>query len=104
MIANRKYNFRIEVYPRPPGDFGVAFISGQTQTEKEWIQDCEEIASQIRRHVDGLPSEYNRGVNVIWDTSLECEYCGAKWTEIDNKYNGGCCSKDEENAPKEDVT
>jgi hypothetical protein len=88
-------NFRVEVTPRHPGDFGFASVSGQPYPEAEQELDCQHIADQIKRHVDGLPSWNNRGVAVIWDTETTCEHCGAVWTEEDSTYNGGCCAADE---------
>lgn len=96
-------NFRVEVSPRGVGDFGQFHISGQTQSEDDWERDCEEIASQIRRHVDGLPSGRNRGVQVEWDLNHVCSHCGYNWTENSSEYNGGCCAEDEKSAPEEQV-
>lgn len=89
-------NFRVEVVPRSPGDFGWASVSGQCRTAEEERAVCEEIAQEIRRHVDGLPYRGDRGVSVVWDTGGVCEFCGQKWTEASEAYNGGCCSADEE--------
>lgn len=98
-------NFRVEVEPRSVGDFGYFSVSGLTpRKEEEAISACEEIAEQIRRHVDGLPSRRDRGVSVEWDSQTVCEHCGAKWTEESATYNGGCCSKDEENNPEQTNT
>ena len=92
--------FRVEVQPRSPGDFGCGSLSGMTQTEKEWEQDCEAIADQIRRHVDGLSSGHGRGVSVAWDSEFVCGYCGGPWTEDGETYNGYCCDDDEKNNPE----
>lgn len=89
-----RYGFRVVVTPRSPGDFGNVFISGQTQSERDWVRQCEAIAQGIRRHVDDLPSGGDRGVSVEWNTALVCEHCGSDWTEESDAYNGGCCSKD----------
>lgn len=83
-------NFRVEVEPR----------NLMAQTEEEWERDCEAIAEQIRRHVDGLPFGHDRGVSVMWDTEFVCEHCGNRWTEDSDTYNGGCCDEDEENNPE----
>lgn len=92
-----KTNFRVVVEPRHPGDFGFASISGITQSERDWIRDCEEIVSQIKRHVDGISS-----ASCEYDCDLVCEYCGSQWTEGENStHNGGCCHKDCEIYEKE---
>lgn len=104
MKKNRKQNIRVVVYPRSPGDFGSFSISGQKRSEEETLQMCEEIADDIRRHVDNIPSRSiggnSRGVSVEWDDDPVCEYCGSIWSEDSVTYNGGCCSKDEENNPE----
>lgn len=92
-------NYRVEVLPRQPGDYGFCVIGGQTQTDKEWERDCDAIASQIRRHIDGIA---RHGVSVLWDNDRVCEHCGSDWTEKSDVYNGGCCSKDDENSPEYD--
>lgn len=86
-------NFRVEVYPRSPGDFSFGSISGTSETEEESTSRCESIAAKIERHVDGLPY---RGAKtcIIWDTEYVCEHCGYRWSEDSEQYNGGCCTKD----------
>lgn len=90
-----RHGFHVVVTPRDPGDLGGLFISGQRLTEAEWERECESIAADIRRHVDGLPSRHGRGVSVEWQTASVCEHCGSDWTEESTAYNGGCCAKDE---------
>jgi hypothetical protein len=99
-IKIEKSDFRVVVRPRNPGDFGWASISGQKQSDADWISDCERIADQIRRHVDGLPSYAGRGVAIEWDQENVCEHCGSGWTEDSAAYNGGCCAEDEKNNPE----
>jgi len=90
-----KADIRVEVRPRSLGDYGQFRISnGRERTEAQAITDCEDIAEQIRRHVDGLPSCRDRGVDVVWDNEEVCEYCGRAWTEGDSPHNGGCCKED----------
>ncbi len=63
-------NFRVVVYPRDAGDFGFGSITGCERKEDEAEALCKEIADQIRRHVDELPSSWKdstRGVHVEWD-------------------------------------
>ena len=93
-----KENIRVEVDPRDPGDFGIARIHGLfSSSEQQKIADCEDIAAQIRRHVDGLPTYGDRGVSVKWDERTVCEHCGYEWgVPVGSPHNGGCCSKDAE--------
>ena len=91
MKTKQRVNYRVEVCPRSPGEFGVGYISGIGWIEAEEQRACKKIAEQVKRHVDGLA-----GVNVVWDTEETCEHCGATWTEGDSKHNGGCCDKDYE--------
>ena len=94
-------NYRVEVVPRSLGDLGWVSIYGQRRTEREEREACEEIAQEIRRHVDGLPTRGSRGVSVIWDADPVCEFCGRAWTEASETYNGGCCDADEARNPAE---
>lgn len=86
-------NWRIEVYPRNPGDFGAAYMSGQTQTDDEWRKQCEAIARQIERHVDDLPSSRGQRTQVICDTTEVCEFCGYIWAPGGDGKNA-CCDTD----------
>lgn len=89
-------NFRVEVTPRRLGDFGLLMTNAfGNHTEREEESACEAIADEIKRHVDGLPTSRDRGVQIIWDSENVCEFCGSQWTE-DGDYNGGCCTKDVE--------
>lgn len=94
-------NFRVEVEPRSPGDFGFAHIGHPTQSEEDWERDCEEVARQIRRHVDGLPSHGDRGVRVLWDTRHVCSHCGSDWGSETDEHNDGCCQEDMKNVPED---
>lgn len=87
-------NFRVEVYPRDPGDLGFARIGGRVRSERDAEIACEEIASDIRRHVSDLPTYGNRGVSVVWDDEPVCSHCGSRWTEPHERHNGGCCAVD----------
>jgi hypothetical protein len=88
-------NLRVEVTPRHPGDYGFFSISGEQRSEKEERDACEDIAEQIRRHVDGIPSRGDRGVTVLSDAKTVCAFCGADWETVSVEYNGGCCDADE---------
>lgn len=98
--TTKETNFRVEVYPRGPGDYGSFSIGGTSRTAKEERAVCEDIAAQIRRHVDDLPTRGNRGVEVIYDEEDVCSYCGSGWTEDSDEFNGGCCAKDMEHEPE----
>lgn len=86
-------NVRVEVVARSPGDYGYCSIGNQRRSFEDERRECESLADQIRRHVDGLPSGHGRGVDVVWDDHIVCEFCGSRWTE-DGEHNGGCCEKD----------
>lgn len=67
-------------------------------TEDEEVRLCEEIAADIRRHVDNLGS-----VRVMWENDNRCEFCDSYWTELDDSlHNGGCCAEDANNMPDEE--
>lgn len=87
-IKKTQVNWRVEVNP-----FSASYRLPADR------RDCEEIATQIKRHVDGVSRD---GVSVISDTEKTCEFCGNQWTEDSQIYNGGCCDKDQEAAPPEE--
>jgi len=105
-VLGRKTNFRVVIEPRRLGDFGRiktsdTFVYGrgleaEARIEKEYEERCNEIASEIKRHVDNVGC-----TSVEFDQERVCEHCGSIWTEASQVYNGGCCSKDEENNPSE---
>lgn len=103
-VKKVRSRFRVEVTPRSKGDFGIFRIHDNNEwTEQEWETACDEIADQIKRHVDGLPSYSHRGVSVEWDTEKVCEFCGSAWTSSHDRHNDGCCSKDAAIAEAEEV-
>ena len=90
----RRDNFCVVVTPRSPGDFRIGSISGIKRSEDESEKLCEEIAEQIRRHMDELPSSWmggNRGVSVTWDSAVVCSLCGLEW-EVDDDGTPCCCN------------
>lgn len=87
MKITKRENYRVVVEPRS---------SSWRQNEKDLARDCEDIVSQIKRHVDDVDS-----VRVESDLNGYCEHCNSIWTEASMTYNGGCCSKDQENDPEE---
>jgi hypothetical protein len=91
MMQERRDNFRVEAYPANP-----LF----SQEEKDWEDACEEISREIERHVDGLRClSWEMRTAVVWDTVRFCEFCGNRWTEVSEDYNGGCCDEDEKSNP-----
>lgn len=74
--------WRVEVFPETPW---------YTQTDKDWLRACEDIESQIKKHVDGVTH-----IRVRYDQENVCSYCKSSWTEDSPSYNGGCCDKDQE--------
>ena len=65
----------------------------QPATADTMIADAKDLMYSIERHIDGVELIY-------WDVEYKCEFCGRSWTEKSMAYNGGCCARDEENAPK----
>lgn len=59
-------DFHVYVYPRWWG----------WESEKQHIDECERMAKEIRRHVDGVGS-----AQVCWTTRYVCSYCGYEWEE-----------------------
>lgn len=58
---------------------------------------CEEMIKDIKRHVDGV-----RYAKVVTESEATCSYCGYRWTEAGDTYNG-CCEEDEKNNPENQV-
>jgi len=97
-----KDNFRVVVEICDMGDFGSIragvgmFYNLREQSEVDRLERdrmarCEEIARDIKRHVDNV-----RSCSVEFDQEHVCEHCGAAWTEESDTYNRGCCAADEE--------
>jgi hypothetical protein len=94
-------NFRIVVEPRGLGDLGwvrtsASFLYGngpdaEARISKDMQDRCEEIVSQIKRHVDLISY-----AGVEFDQPDVCEHCGYPWGEDQPNYNGGCCQKDQD--------
>ncbi len=76
-------NFRVEVYPKTT-------VYGFTVAEEKDV--CEDILKDIKRHVNEVQGSY-----IVCDRNPVCSYCGSKWTEDGEEYNGGCCQKDIDN-------
>ena len=97
--------WRVIIEPRSLGNFGIASMSDavvcpdEAERLREYQQKCENIATEVKRHVDDVGSVF---VDAI--TEDVCEFCGGPWTEDDSTFNGGCCDKDMENEPVEEAT
>lgn len=91
-----RQNYRVSVEPRRLGDFGSVsmpddfFCSGEEDRQRQYRSRCEEIVSEIRRHVENVDSAL-----VECDEVAVCAHCGHDWTEP-GEYNGGCCQADED--------
>ena len=101
--------YRIEVEARDLGDFGCVSVGtdmlygiteeGRQRLLRDQKERAEEIARQIKRHVDNVHSAH-----AVEETEMVCEYCGHRWTEVSDTYNGGCCDRDEANNPNADAS
>lgn len=89
-------NYRVIIEPRRLGDFVYYSVSDYLvcpdlqRRQQQYKERCDEIASEVRRHVDNVGS-----VEVVCDSIEVCEHCGAEWTEQSKNYNGGCCDADQ---------
>jgi hypothetical protein len=99
-VPGPKTNFRVVVEPRALGNIGYISMSDRmacgndlARIRREYEQRCEEIAQQIKRHVDNVAS-----ARVEYDEEPVCSHCGRDWTEESSAYNGGCCDADEAGA------
>lgn len=79
MKITRKTNFRVIVEPRAIGDLGWVrtgdhLFGNAARLERMYQERCEEIRSDIKRHVD------NAGwIGVECDTQELCSYCERQW-------------------------
>ena len=98
-VKGPREDFRVVVTPRDMGNFGSISVGrlfydrtpeGQRRWERDMAERCEEIAQQIKRHVDEVSY-----CDVEFDQQDECSHCGARWTESSAEYNGGCCQEDQ---------
>ena len=100
-VLGQKENFRVVVEPKRLGDFGFVSTSdcllygdgpeAQKRIEAEYAERCQGIAAEVKRHVDNVA-----WAAVEYDQGYACEYCGSTWTERSDNYNGGCCTRDED--------
>jgi hypothetical protein len=88
----KKSNFRVVVEPKRLGDYGGirtsdSFLRKPDQIEKDYQRRCDEIAEEIKRHVDNVGS-----VEVNYDTEEVCGHCQREW-EVDDEGCPTCCDK-----------
>lgn len=58
------------------------YIVDQAQAFEAAKRDAEQIADQIRRHVDDCATRRDFSYPVVeWDTLHECSHCGRAWEE-----------------------
>lgn len=76
-----------------------------TSTSAEAARAAADVITLIKTHV--LPHQDDVGryckrieVDFTLEHDARCEHCNNTWTEDGPDYNGGCCDKDEEGAPK----
>jgi hypothetical protein len=92
--------YYVRIDPRNLGDFGSVRMSDssiESDNDKRirmYKDICEEILSDVKRHVDQVGRVY-----VEAESEPVCEHCGYAWTEKSSTYNGGCCDKDEQANP-----
>lgn len=85
----------VRVEPRHLGDFGTFLYPDEDDRMNDYKDRCESVITEIRRHVDGVGNVY-----LVAAKEWTCEFCGATWSEVGDKFNGGCCDEDMENAPE----
>lgn len=76
------------------------YSKGQTHEEGSELSaryaysEAERIAKAIRRTLGNYETPC---MSADWRMVSEpvCEYCGSKWTEASDQYNGGCCDRDQ---------
>jgi hypothetical protein len=65
-------------------------FSRTVDSSKALRRRCEEIISDIKRHVDSIGNIY-----MEIEYSYTCSFCGRDWTEKPSSlHNGGCCNED----------
>ena len=76
-------------------DAQQAFYRRAIDRIKYLQSDLEDMMSAINRHVDNVLS-----IEIVKEVESTCEFCGSRWTETSDTYNGGCCDEDYKNAPE----
>lgn len=73
---------------------GAYHEAGSAESYYRALDEAAKVAGAIRRTL----SQYETGCDdPAWQGVTEpvCEHCGARWTERDDAYNGGCCDADQ---------
>lgn len=90
--------YRVTVEPKVLGLFWYRSFfgeKGEAQRLKDLKSLADQIADQIKRHVDDVER-----IAVEAETEAVCSHCGLEWTKEDSAYNGGCCDEDEKANPE----
>lgn len=89
--------YRVVVDPKPEMSIFYHIYGDNWKTKRleDLKSKAEEIAAQIKRHVDNVGF-----VQVEAETEAVCSHCGRDWTEDGAAYNGGCCDEDEKANPE----
>lgn len=82
-VKMRKDDIRVIVYPNP---------NHYQNSERQDYLDCESIREQIKRHVDNVAS-----IEIVWDETRLCKYCGFEPSEDENGYPY-CCDEAQKQA------
>lgn len=88
MKVNRKDNWRVELEVEQP--WGISAASWgvpQSTIDKKWQIAADDIAAQVRRHVDGVEH-----VLVRYDSHIECSLCGRDWETEAGSGQPVCCN------------
>lgn len=80
MKKTTREDFRIVITPRRLGDLGWMSISDRMASddiERDTRERCEEIAEQVKRHVDNVGT-----VEVQFTEVHTCSHCFLTWEEL----------------------
>lgn len=80
MKNTAREDYRIVITPRRLGDLGWMSISDRmasTDIERDTRERCEEMAEQVKRHVDNVGS-----VEVQFTEVHTCSHCFLAWEEL----------------------
>ena len=90
MRISRRSNIRVEVYPNATSTYFYTLL-GKSKEEIDRLDEREakRIASEITRHVDDI-----KDVQVLWDTSQECSFCGYAFAISEKSTDEPACCDD----------
>ena len=89
MKKQRQTNFHVDIEPDR-----MTWSRDEERIDSANREACRGIAEQVKRHIDNIGS-----VQVLWDVEVTCSFCGSRWTEDSDTFNGGCCCQDAESDP-----